>query len=338
MIAVAQWSADDRRDLFREASNRSGLSFDVIQKDFWVCFILDQLFSHPKIGQTVYFKGGTSLSKCFQVIERFSEDIDLTVDRSALGFDSDELATAPTKSQLKKRRKSIKAAGFEYASTHIFPALQSAITDILPDANSWQLIDAGDGVINFTFPADADLSTGTYLRPDVRLEIGGLSDLEPNETKRVSPYAAEVSEPFDRHETQVQVVLARRTLCDKLLLLHRLNTSGTDLPAEHSRHFYDVAMMVGSAVRREFLDDPELLPHAIAYEGRTFPRAGIDYDALLPSDLRLSPPEELMPSLRKDYEDMREMFFSEPPALASIIKALEELESDLGPRSNDRER
>jgi predicted nucleotidyltransferase component of viral defense system len=74
VITVAQWSNEDRRDLFREASSRRGLSFDVIQKDFWVCFVLDRMFSHPEIAEGLHFKGGTSLSKCFNIIQRFSED------------------------------------------------------------------------------------------------------------------------------------------------------------------------------------------------------------------------------------------------------------------------
>lgn len=250
--------------------------------------------------------------------------------RAALGFDDEDLLSAPTKKQLKKSRESIKEAAFGYTSGTIFPSLHASISAVLDEGPSWQLRDDGEGVVTFGFPADPDLTVGSYLRPEVSLEIGGLSDLEPSGTWQVVPYAAEVvPEAFTQKATNVRVVLARRTLCDKLLLLHRLNTSGEDLPAEHSRHFYDVAKIADSPVRAELLADPGLLWRAIDYEGRTFPRGGIDYAALRPSDLRLSPADSLVPSLQRDYEAMREMFFSDPPGMAEIASALRGLEADL---------
>jgi hypothetical protein len=330
VITVAQWSNEDRRDLFREASSRRGLSFDVIQKDFWVCFVLDRMFSHPEIGEGLHFKGGTSLSKCFNTIQRFSEDVDLTVGRAALGFDADYLIAAPTSSQKRKRRRSIRDAAYQYTSSTILPTLRDAIATVLGVGPSWRLSDSGEGVIRFLFPADPGLTAGTYLRPEVRLEIGGLSDLEPNERMPVRPYAAEeVSDAFSQPSTEVRVVLARRTLCDKLLLLHRLNADGADVPPEQSRHFYDVAMLARSSAREELLDFPRLLTHAIDYEGLAFPRTGVDYDELRPRDLRLSPSERQVPSLRRDYEAMVEMFSGEPPSVEDVLAEISGLEADL---------
>jgi hypothetical protein len=186
LIGIAQWPDDDRLDLFREAANRRGLSFDVIQKDFWVCFVLDRLFAHPEVGPGIHFKGGTSLSKCFNVIERFSEDIDLTIDRTSLGFDDTYLTDAATIGQRRKRKKSVREAASEYSSSEILPALEASIGTVLGDKESWEFTDSGDGVIRFHFPAAGEFTTSLYLQPEVRLEIGGLSDVEA-ERNRAHP-------------------------------------------------------------------------------------------------------------------------------------------------------
>lgn len=316
-----------------EAANRRGLSFDVIQKDFWVCFTLERLFGLADLADDLHFKGGTSLSKCFGIIERFSEDIDLTIGRTTLGFEEDYLLTATSKSQSKKRKKSVAESAFEYVSSTLFPRLDSSIGDVLGESDSWGLEDVGRGCITFRVPADAELTEGSYLKPEVRLEIGGLSDLEPHSVMSVTPYAAEVvPEVFSQKEVEVQVLSATRTLCDKLLLLHRFNALA-EVPQEQSRHFYDVAELTESPARDELLEDLSLLDRAIDYERRTFPRKGIDYESLSAADLRVAPPSVLMSSLRRDYASMREMFFAEPPDLEEISERLTRLESDLQARA-----
>jgi hypothetical protein len=330
MLKVAVWSASDRRDLFQEVSTRRGLSFDVVQKDFWVCFVLDRLFSLETIGKELYFKGGTSLSKCFDIIGRFSEDVDLTIGREALGFEADYLDSAPSKSQQKKRRKEVQKRAFDYASKTILPALEASIAQVLTEKQEWKLIDSEEGVIRFQFPSDPDLTESAYLSPEVRLELGGLSDLEPNELMGATSYAAETfPDQFADGRANVRVVLARRTLCDKLLLLHRLNTADAELPKQQSRHYYDVAMLANSAVGTELREDLTLLAQAIRYEGLTFPRAGIDYASLSADQLRLAPEDRQLESFRRDYEAMKEMFFTDPPSVDWILEKLRELQDAL---------
>ena len=86
MNKVARLSADERRDLFQESARQRGTNPAVIEKDFWVCWVLKQLFADPELGTRLVFKGGTSLSKVFGLIDRFSEDIDLVLDWQLLGY------------------------------------------------------------------------------------------------------------------------------------------------------------------------------------------------------------------------------------------------------------
>ena len=90
MDQVARLSTAERNQLFQETASRRGVRIEIIEKDFWVCWTLKNLFDLPEIGEHFIFKGGTSLSKVFQVIERFSEDIDVSINRDYLGFDGEE--------------------------------------------------------------------------------------------------------------------------------------------------------------------------------------------------------------------------------------------------------
>ena len=89
MNRIARRAGIERADVFAETADRKGLPEAVVEKDFWVCWVLKQLFSIEALSGRLLFKGGTSLSKIFHAISRFSEDIDLAVDYAALGFTGD---------------------------------------------------------------------------------------------------------------------------------------------------------------------------------------------------------------------------------------------------------
>jgi len=179
-----------RRDAFMIAAERRSLLPLVIEKDFWVCWTLGQLFALPDFGEHLLFKGGTSLSKVYGVIQRFSEDIDLSLSRASLGGLADpELAASNT--QRKLRTEALVAAFQETVTDRLLPALRAQISEALGSQQTgdtgWTLVqDAADpGTIHFAYPRSLDGELA-YVRPEVRIGLGGRNDDWPAEDRTVT--------------------------------------------------------------------------------------------------------------------------------------------------------
>src|SRR5450432_982845 len=139
MDTIAVATLADRRDLFQETANRRGLSPLVIEKDFWVCWTLKHLFAIPSLGPHLIFKGGTSLSKVFRLIQRFSEDIDVSLRRDYLGFDGvNDPEQAASKSQQKKRVEALREKCRHVVQSEVKETLNGAFGQIL-GTGGWSL-------------------------------------------------------------------------------------------------------------------------------------------------------------------------------------------------------
>ena len=192
MDDVARWPVADRADLFTVVANqRGGMNAELVEKDFWVCWVLRRLFTLTDAPAGMIFKGGTSLAKVFNAIGRFSEDIDLSFDRADLGFGGDnDPARAPSKKQTKQRLKMLKEACQTVIRDRFLPQLANAIGEALddPGQRSWKLEsdqeDPDDQTVLFhyasSFATRGPLSA-TYVPPVVRLEMGARSDHWPVE-------------------------------------------------------------------------------------------------------------------------------------------------------------
>ncbi|MFI4893599.1 MAG: nucleotidyl transferase AbiEii/AbiGii toxin family protein, partial [Phycisphaerales bacterium JB058] len=141
MDKVARFAPRDRSDLFRAAAEAKGVSVQIIEKDFWVCWVLRQLYTLGGLPAPIYFKGGTSLSKAFGVIDRMSEDIDLVIDREALGFTGDRDPSAEELSNKARNRliDELKQVAANYVHGTLHPALRERFRDRLPDEPGWSL-------------------------------------------------------------------------------------------------------------------------------------------------------------------------------------------------------
>ena len=210
MDDVARRNSGDRRDLFTEvAAERGNISTAVIEKDFWVCWTLKQLFTLDRSPARLIFKGGTSLSKVYGVIERFSEDIDLSLNREDLGFvgEYDPYAAISGK-KAKALVEEIVALCRAKVASELGPELEESIESVLgpPDGVAdWSLeADADDPqTIYFKYPAGigsgGQEGPSSYIPRVVRLEFGVRSDHWPAEEHEIRPYAAEVMpEQFKR--------------------------------------------------------------------------------------------------------------------------------------------
>lgn len=178
MDKVAKLGPDQRRELFDETAARMNLLPGLVEKDFWVCWTLKHLFAIPEIADRILFKGGTTLSKVFGVIERFSEDIDLAVDYVPLGYTGERSPMSKmSKSKRTKLLDEMLGSCRSYIATAFTQNLRQHIEAMLGTGSGWQLsVDVTDPyVVNFDYPTTS--AKVEYLRPAVRLELGTHAEL-----------------------------------------------------------------------------------------------------------------------------------------------------------------
>lgn len=331
-------SEERRRLVCTEAGAQLNLFEIAVEKDVWVCWTLRKLFELYEGGEHLTFKGGTSLSKCWNLIERFSEDIDIVIDRDALGFGGDNAPeNASSKKQTSKRLKALKEACQQYISDRIQPALIDVISSDLPSTLEWTLEpdpDDPDGQTLLLFYPTAFPEQAAYLRRAVKIEMGARSDTDPAESVEIRPYISDVfpdllSEPG----TDVRAVMPRRTFWEKAMLLHEetfrseANSRRRDAMA---RHYYDLYRLIQAGIGDESAQDMDLFQRIAAHRQVFFRYTWVDYSTLNPGQLRLVPTEADRPAWQADYENMRqEMFYGDVPTFEEILAVVGEFQAKL---------
>jgi hypothetical protein len=216
-----------------------------VEKDFWVCWILRALFTLPEIGAHLTFKGGTSLSKGWKPIARFSEDIDVVIDRAFLGFGGDRSPeSAPSNKQRDQRLEDLRAACQRAIREALAPALAQRIGEKVA-AGTWQLEDdpADTDAQTLLFKYPAALAAGDYVRPAVKIELGARSDTDPSTMPDIQPYLAEaLPGRIEEADFRVRTLAPERTFWEKASLLHEetYRAGGKGPPARLARHYYDL--------------------------------------------------------------------------------------------------
>lgn len=336
MDAFLNQPFEERRAVFEAASDRLDLPAVSVEKDFWVCWTLGVLFGLEGIGESLVFKGGTSLSKAWKLIERFSEDIDIVIDRERLGFGGDESPEkGPSGKQRKKRLESMKAACIDFVDKEMKPALQAELESRLND--SFELVVDPDETMTllFRYPSAFEEKVASYLRRDVKIEMGARSDTWPAEKATVAPYATEVLPDYFKGEgcsVEVKVIAAERTCLDKMMLLHEENFRPVDKKKKErmSRHYYDLFKLIEAGVAKRAAGDRELLERVIEHRSFFFKYSWIDYAGFALEQLRIVPKVEFVAFWRDDYAKMSEsMFFGEPPRFEEVVDAVERFEKEL---------
>lgn len=333
MDDIARLPARDRADLFRAAAAKLALPEALIEKDFWVCWVLKRVFTLKNPPAGIIFKGGTSLSKVFGLIDRFSEDVDLSLDRAGLGFGgpADPLLAASRKKQaaaVERLAETCQAAVRE----RLKPQLAVAFQEALGAAAGWTIEsatdDADDATLLFRYPA-APVQSASYISPLVRLELGARSDHWPATDGTVTPIAAAAfPEQFRAPACQVRALAAERTFWEKATLLHKWCHASPErrFPDRQSRHYYDLCKLYQSPVGELALRDTALLQSVAKHKQVFFAQAWARYDLAAPGTLRLVPSAERLRELAKDYRAMEQMLIGSPPPFDALIGSLAELE------------
>lgn len=324
MERVAGLGDAQRRELFSETAARLGMTPAVAEKDFWVTWVLARLFDVPELARVLMFKGGTSLSKAYGLIERFSEDIDLILDWRVLVGEDPRAERSRTRQQ--RLNEQINQQANAYVANTLFAQVQAALDGVCRCA----IAHDDPFVIEVQYPA---AFADDYLRPEVRLEIGPLAAWLPHEERSITCYAAEAFPRLfdDRTAFAVRVIRAERTFWEKATILHQEahRPAGNPQPARYSRHYYDLAQMAASPVREAALADLGLLAEVVAFKQRFYPRGWAAYEQAVPGSLRLVPDGEVLAAVAADYRAMAVMIFGKIPKFDEIMARLQDLENEI---------
>lgn len=343
MDKVAKLPAADRAALFGESGAKRGIANTIIEKDFWVCWTLRRLFSlQRRDAATLVFKGGTSLSKAYDAIRRFSEDIDLSFDRAELGYtgDRDPEKEGISRKSAERLISDLVSDVEKHIAQNLLPALQEKLDEQLGEsaANGWRLeIDVNDPqTVNFYYPAslpDEEYAGMGYITPRVKLELGARGDPWPMEEKSIRPYAAEDFPGFfEDPETTVTVLSARRTFWEKATALHAEAHRPKELPTQpyFSRHYYDLAQLLDTEEGRVAATDFALLSQVAKHKATFFRSGWASYDRAQAGTLRLVPDAYRLKDLRDDYLKMHPMMFDhDPPSFDDILARIRLLEATI---------
>jgi hypothetical protein len=327
--------AAERAELFAETADRKDLPEAIIEKDFWVCWVLKQLFSIEALSGRLLFKGGTSLSKIFHAINRFSEDIDLAVDYAALGFTGD---LDPRRDEISKTRRAgilaeMVTACRQYIAGEFLNVLTARCQELLGATGSWSVGASGQdpNVVRFRYPT-ATAKSLAYVVPQVVLELGTHAEFVPRDRFSIRSFAAEEF-PDLVADGQVAVValLAKRTFWEKATILHAEYHRPPEkaLPERYSRHYYDVVLLAEGTIRTEALADMPLLAQVVRHKETFYSAAWARYDLARPGSLRLLPTAERVAALERDYRNMGVMIFGTPPKFDKLMETLAGLERDI---------
>ncbi len=333
MLDFAQKPTPVRFQAFAEAAERLDIGPHIIEKDFWVCWLLRLIFADPELGGHLVFKGGTSLSKVFDIIQRFSEDIDLSVNPDWLGFGGEvRPGTASSRSQFEKRARALEDACIAAVRDRFLPPLNHHIAANLPGQPASGLTFEVDEathspVLLFAYPRVGQ--TGS-LRPQVKLEFGSLYDQQPIGTHTIKSLTAEVFPALFREPSCSVVALeAERTFWEKATVLHAEYHRPADkpLPVGMSRHYSDLAALGRHATGQRAVAELDLLARVRAHKQTHFRSGWARYETAMPGSFHLVPSPERQAQIERDYRGMADMFMTTPPPFATIMAELKDMEN-----------
>lgn len=342
MKELLKLSKQDKIEYFTEATRRSEKikSPVIIEKDFWVCWTLDQIFK-SELAPHVIFKGGTSLSKCYEVIDRFSEDIDLTLSKEYIGITEDiDPANAPGRNQRDKRWPQFDKLYEEKIYNVIHPLLLGVFKQELSnyfDESEWSLTPEKDSQNNlylkFIYPNTLERVTEGYIQSNVKLEFGARGDINPCENKIITPYVKTIlTDVFNSQmETTVNSLIVKRTYWEKATLLHaeHYRDPKKTIKPRLFRHYYDIVKLDQKGVTKDAVEDTGLLEDVVKNKSIYFEDKKAKYEAAIIGSLKLYPNEAFIHQLRQDHKDMSAMFFGDAPNFDEILQKVKIIEEKI---------
>ena len=328
--AISRWlqlSTTDKQAIFNDVSAQINLSSAAIEKDWWVVRTLELVFTSSIAPHTV-FKGGTSLSKAWNLIDRFSEDIDLALDRRFLGIEKPD--SEMTGSQVSKLRK----LSAKFITEKYFPEL----AQLFKAAGLKVEIKLGEIKTDDQDPLIIEIYYDTltdpipYLKPRVLIDIGSRSLIEPFNERSFTSMIGEKyqGKAFADNNIVIPSVNPQRTFLEKIFLLHE----EFQLPIEKikverkSRHLYDVEKLMDTEYATAALGNKALYQTIVEHRAKLTPLRGIDYANHTPDKINPIPPDAMMGEWEKDYQIMQESMLNNPSLpFNKLIERMQEIKA-----------
>jgi predicted nucleotidyltransferase component of viral defense system len=327
MIKFYKIPDETKKRIYKNSGEKNNLPAYAIEKDWWVVQTLS-ILKHTEIGEHLVFKGGTSLSKAWDVIERFSEDIDLAVDRTFFGFEGD---------LGKNQRTNLRKAANKYISETLFPELEKTFEEVglkgvKIELEEIKTSDQDPVIINIYYPALIE-SPG-YIQPRVQIEIGCRSLREPFEDRPIQSIVDSTYPKADikQNPFTIPTVLTERTFLEKIFLLHEeFQRPKEKIRVDRmSRHLYDIYQISKTDTTYKVLGDKDLYESIVKHRHRYTRVGGVDYNLHQPQSIDFLPSKELTPAWKADYAKMQEqMIHGDSPKYEDLINSLIELKEKL---------
>ncbi|WP_160214444.1 nucleotidyl transferase AbiEii/AbiGii toxin family protein [Adlercreutzia aquisgranensis] len=328
MREFATMPQQDRADALVIAAREKGMHPAIVEKDFWVCWTLDYLFSESAFRDSFAFKGGTSLSKGFDLIERFSEDIDLIFDWRLLGYEAEEPWEKRSNTKQDAFVSQINDSAGTFLRESLLPEMRAYLAEQKISGASLRIDEDDPQTLRFFYPQS--FSDDSILQ-EIRLETGALAAWTPTTVARITPYIAEAfPEAFPQSDTSVLTVAPERTFWEKATILHKeaFRTNGR-FPSRYSRHYYDLYKLTHSNVKDKALGDTGLLKSVVDFKMTFWRSNAARYDLCVPGSMKLMPPKESMPLVEQDYVSMQNMIFGAVPDFGELMSSISQLQSEI---------
>lgn len=329
MYNFVKQSDDQLRIIFRNTAQKMGLHESIIEKDFWVCLTLDYLFHQCEWKDAFIFKGGTSLSKCYDLIYRFSEDIDLILDWRVLDYGIYEPWEERSNTKQDAFNKEANQRAEVFLAEILLPRLTNDMSEIIGKPADLYILPEDPQTICFKYPR---IFETTSILQVIRLEIGALAAWTPAREKTVSAYVAECyPKIFSQTGSKILTAASERTFWEKATILHHEANRPENLPMpdRYSRHYYDLYCIAHSESKEDAFSQLDLLGRVVEFKMKFYPRKWARYEDAKPGTLKLVPPTYRMEALRQDYASMQNMMFGETPAFDELMEYIKELETEI---------
>ena len=318
------WEVDDAAKirLYHKIWENYNISPKAAEKDWWVCHVIHSIFSLT-CAEALTFKGGTSLSKAWDITRRFSEDVDISFDKSFFGLEGG------TRSQRDRIRKLTRA----YIENEM--ARELAVT--LKVIGGWE----SEVKVKHRNDSDADptvliipyrslLPEDDYIKGEVKVEFSCRSPREPRELRKIEPFAVQLSPLIDYPDTCIPTVSPTRTFLEKVFLLHEEFQKNYPRYKRMSRHLFDLYRLDKTGFAEKAMADTALYQSLVEHRRVFNAMRGIDYSRHTPENLSILPPEDVLPLWKEDYEMMQNKFiYGDSPSFKELMKHLTALQERL---------
>ena len=329
MIKFLNNELEDINEIIRLVAMKESLPEAIIEKDMWVSYLLDYLFNRCQYRDYFEFKGGTSLSKGYGVINRFSEDVDIVVNASVfIDIDIKDVLKLPSKTQKQKKVEQLNELALSFYKDKLIPVMQS---DIESEINKDITVSISEEelAIYVTYPCTYK---DTYINSSVKLEIGPLAAWTPNEERKISSFIQEIYPDLcAKPDFPVLITLPKRTFWEKAIILHQeANRKDGNLPRRYSRHYYDLYRMYATNIKKDALKDQNLLDEVREFTMTFYYRSWSEFEKAKPGTFRLYPNDMYISELEADYEQMRKMIFGDDvPTFMEVLGVIKQLEHEI---------